>query len=100
MLAQAAAAGSGAALLPRFLIEPELESGVLVTPFETALVDEGRYYLVLRPDWREHAGLVKFHDWLVEAVRKGCAPPRTWCSPGLRGCPPRRAALRGRRCAP
>lgn len=69
MLAQAAAAGSGAALLPRFLIEPELESGVLVTPFETALVDEGRYYLVLRPDWREHAGLVKFHDWLVEEVR-------------------------------
>jgi DNA-binding transcriptional LysR family regulator len=70
MLAQAAAAGSGAALLPRFLIEPELQSGVLVTPFSTALVDEGQYYLVLRPDWRDHPGLVKFHDWLVDVAKE------------------------------
>lgn len=70
MLAQAAAAGSGAALLPRFLIEPELTAGTLVTPFPIELTDEGRYYLVLRPDWRDHAGLVKFRDWLVEAARE------------------------------
>lgn len=70
MLAQAAAAGSGAALLPRFLIEPELAAGLLVTPFEAALTDEGQYYLVLRPDWREHAGLVKFRAWLLDAARE------------------------------
>ncbi len=33
MLAQAAAAGAGAALLPSFLIEPELASGALVQVF-------------------------------------------------------------------
>ena len=65
MLAQAAAAGAGAALIPRFLIDPELRSGVLVTPFEQGLSSEDAYYLVRRPGWEGHSALVQFGEWIL-----------------------------------
>ncbi|WP_176590302.1 LysR substrate-binding domain-containing protein [Sphingobium sp. EM0848] len=65
MLAQAAASGAGAALIPRFLIGPELDSGVLVTPFDQSLRDDDAYYLVRRDDWASNRALVQFSDWIA-----------------------------------
>jgi len=70
MLAQAAIAGAGAALLPSFLIEPELESGVLVCPFETQSPNSGAYYLVYPPERIENAAFAEFRDWVM-AESKG-----------------------------
>lgn len=65
MIAQAAACGMGAALLPRFLIEQELADGSLEELFPHALVSTDAYYLVY-PEARAQTPLVKaFRDWLV-----------------------------------
>ena len=65
MLAQAAAAGAGAALIPRFLIDPELRSGALVLPFTQSLATEDAYYLVRRLGWENHPALAVFGTWLL-----------------------------------
>jgi len=65
MIAQAAACGHGAALLPRFLIAQELASGALVELSAHALVSDEAYYLVY-PEARAQTPLVHaFRDWLV-----------------------------------
>ncbi|MEE4450741.1 LysR substrate-binding domain-containing protein [Novosphingobium resinovorum] len=66
MLAQAAASGLGAALVPRFLIDPELRSGTLVMPFAQGLTSDDAYYLVRRPDWENDPALKAFSEWIVE----------------------------------
>ncbi|MDO7833551.1 LysR substrate-binding domain-containing protein [Sphingobium sp. HBC34] len=68
MLAQAVAAGAGVALIPSFLIRPELEAGTLVIPFARPLSTDQAYYLVYPPDTL--AGpLAQFRDWMVEQAR-------------------------------
>lgn len=71
-LAQAAAAGMGVALLPAFLIRPELETGALV-----ALGDEvpsgAGYYLVEPepgPRGRAKPAVAQFRDWLLTEVAR------------------------------
>jgi DNA-binding transcriptional LysR family regulator len=69
MLAQACAAGAGVALIPSFLIRPELEAGTLVIPFARPLSTEQAYYLVY-PAGAPGAGpLAQFRDWMVEQAR-------------------------------
>ncbi|WP_034156950.1 LysR substrate-binding domain-containing protein [Sphingomonas sp. ERG5] len=65
MIAQAAAGGAGAALLPRFMVEPELESGALVAPFDRALEGEGAYYLVYPADRLKRPIFARFRAWIV-----------------------------------
>jgi DNA-binding transcriptional LysR family regulator len=65
MVAQAAAGGAGAALLPEFMIEPELESGALVRLFDQALDSEGDYYLVYPADRLERPAFARFRAWMV-----------------------------------
>lgn len=65
MLAHAAAAGTGAALIPRFLIQPELDAGTLIAPFAKTLAGDEAYYLVRRTGWENHSALVNFGTWLV-----------------------------------
>jgi DNA-binding transcriptional LysR family regulator len=65
MLAQAAAAGAGVALIPRFLIDPELKSGALAMPFSQSLSGEEAYYLVRRQGWENHPALVDFGNWIA-----------------------------------
>lgn len=69
MLAQAVAAGAGVALIPSFLIRPELEAGTLVIPFARPMSTEQAYYLVYPPD--ALAGpLAQFRDWMVDQARR------------------------------
>lgn len=71
MAAQAAVAGAGCALVPRFLVQPELETGALVCPFEIALTGDQAYYLVYPRSQRENRSLLIFRQWLLEE----CARP-------------------------
>ena len=64
ILAQAAAAGSGLALIPRFLIEPELAAGTLVDPFAHRLKSRSAFWLV-HAKGPVSPALVRFRDWLT-----------------------------------
>lgn len=71
-LAQAAVAGIGVALLPRFLIERELQQGELVcaVPNLPALQSVGAYYLVW-PERRAHfPPLQTFRNWLQQQAQQ------------------------------
>jgi LysR family glycine cleavage system transcriptional activator len=71
MLAQAAAAGGGAALVPTFLIEPELASGALVRLSDRAVSGREAYYLVYPPERLANRRFRAFRDWLLaEAERE------------------------------
>lgn len=75
MVTQAAVAGLGAAVLPKFLILDELASGRLVIPFgPTATSDKG-YYLVYPERKAGLSSLQKFRSWLLDTV--GEAPRAT-----------------------
>ena len=75
MIAQAAVSGLGAALLPRFLVEPEIASGALVQLFAQALQSSDAYYLVY-PESRAQAPLVMaFRDWIRAAATPAVALP-------------------------
>lgn len=73
MLAQAAAAGAGVALIPRFLIELELANGSLVMPFDKPLEVEDAYYLVRRHGSQRNEALMAFSDWIVAEASGGRA---------------------------
>jgi LysR family glycine cleavage system transcriptional activator len=69
MVAEAAAAGMGAALVPRFLIEEELDGGRLEILFPLPLATRSAYYLV-RPEAEGRSALVAaFEGWLAAEAR-------------------------------
>jgi DNA-binding transcriptional LysR family regulator len=78
MLAQAAAAGAGIALIPRFLIEPELASGALVSPLPLVQSGTEAYYLVTPEDQPDSKALDNFRDWILKeaAVERRGSPVR------------------------
>ena len=71
MLAQAASAGAGAALLPDYLIEDELRDGRLIVVSEHTLASEGAYFLVYPEEKLEESAFRKFRDWLLTEARTG-----------------------------
>lgn len=72
---QACLAGLGVALMPQFLIEPELGSGRLVRAFDWAVESESAYYLV-RPRHRlDFAPARIFADWLAAKVSEFTEDP-------------------------
>ncbi|WP_324617426.1 LysR family transcriptional regulator [Microvirga alba] len=69
MVAAAAVAGLGAALIPHFLIADELASGRLEILFPQSLLSGGAYYLVY-PEPKAEAPLVRsFRDWIMVKTR-------------------------------
>ena len=61
-------AGLGLALLPRYLIEKELEAGTLATVFDRPLQTDSRYYLAV-PDNRAGSALTQaFSAWIIGQV--------------------------------
>lgn len=65
MLAQAAVAGTGAALLPSFMVGPELEAGTLVCPFDEAVVSEEAYYLVHPAGQADRPRFARLREWIL-----------------------------------
>lgn len=66
--AQAAVAGLGAVLLPRFLIEKELERGELVQILDLPLRGEAGYYLVTPTENSDYAPVVALREWLLRTA--------------------------------
>jgi LysR family transcriptional regulator, glycine cleavage system transcriptional activator len=68
MIAEAAMAGMGVALMPRFMIEPELADGRLVLLTERPL-DAGKAYWFVYPEVKARSRLVRsFGEWLTAAA--------------------------------
>lgn len=70
MMAQAAVAGLGAALLPRILIDAELASGALVELGPQRLRSPQAYYLVYPESRAGHPVLQSFRHWLQALVQE------------------------------
>lgn len=64
-MTQAAIHGLGAALLPLFLIERELQENRLTAAFGPAIPSLGSYYLVWPKDAALRAPLTSFHNWIA-----------------------------------
>ncbi len=71
MLAQAAAAGAGVALVPKFLVEPELEAGILVVPIDRSMATDEAYYLVYPEARLARPMFPAFRDWILREARGG-----------------------------
>lgn len=70
---QAAIAGLGVALLPRFLIESDLAAGDLRLPVDLPWQSEENYYLAWPASRRDYAPLLAFRAWLQ--AQSGAAAP-------------------------
>lgn len=68
IIAQAAVAGLGAALLPRFLIQSEIDRGELVIIFNKPLDSKSGYYLVTPIDKSNYAPISVFRAWLLKSI--------------------------------
>jgi len=70
MLVEAARAGLGIALMPRFLVLSELANGELVIPCDTSLRNEKGYYLVY-PEYKQGSLLLEmFRKWLLATANQ------------------------------
>lgn len=65
MVSQAAVAGLGLAIVPRFLVEEELRAGSLVIPFDLPVTGSEGYYLVYPEARARLPAVVAFRDWLL-----------------------------------
>ncbi|WP_024301656.1 transcriptional regulator GcvA [Pseudogulbenkiania sp. MAI-1] len=65
MLVEAARAHMGVALVPRFLVQEEIRSGSLVTPFDIPLQSEMGYFLVYPENKQASTTLQAFVGWLL-----------------------------------
>ena len=65
MVSQAAVAGLGLAIVPRFLVEEELRAGSLVIPFDSPVTGTEGYYLVYPEAKASLPTVVAFRDWLL-----------------------------------
>jgi LysR family glycine cleavage system transcriptional activator len=69
MVIQAAIAGLGVAVLPRFLIDDDVTEGRLVIPLDLTVRSGHAYYLVRPEDRQELPALRAFREWLLDEVR-------------------------------
>ncbi len=68
IVTQAAIAGLGAALLPKFLIQSEIERNELLQFLNIPLKSTAGYYLVSPDDKADYAPLVAFRTWLLSMM--------------------------------
>ena len=68
MIIQAAIAGLGVALLPSFLIEDDIRSGKLVSPFKDRIAGPGGYYFITPASKSNLPRVTLFRKWLLEQL--------------------------------
>lgn len=66
MLVEASIAGLGVALIPRYMVQSEIESGKLVMPSKLGLPEQSAYYLVYPEENNSLGPLQSFRSWLLE----------------------------------
>lgn len=65
LVAKAAVAGIGVALLPKFLIDSELRRNELIVLFDEPLKSNSAYYIVTPRQYTNYTPAVAFRKWLV-----------------------------------
>jgi LysR family glycine cleavage system transcriptional activator len=70
IVAHAAVAGLGVALIPRFLIRGELDRGELVVLSDEALISEMGYYLATPEAKTDYAPVVALREWLLDTIEQ------------------------------
>jgi LysR family glycine cleavage system transcriptional activator len=73
-LIQAVASGIGVGLLPSFLVEDELRSGVLELAFDLPLTTGAAYYLFIPLDKLGFPPVAAFRDWILQ-FEDASSPP-------------------------
>jgi DNA-binding transcriptional LysR family regulator len=68
LVAHAASAGLGVALLPRFLIQGEISRGELTVLSDRASASELSYYLVTPASKTHHAPIAALREWLLHVI--------------------------------
>ena len=68
MIIQAAVAGLGVALVPRFLVDEQLRNGQLVAPFPDRVAGPGAYYLVTPATKADLPRVRLFRQWILAEV--------------------------------
>ena len=76
MLVEAARAGLGVALVPRFFVLAELASKELIVPNEMSLLNDKGYYLVYPESKQNAPSLQPFKQWLLSIAREYRASTR------------------------
>jgi DNA-binding transcriptional LysR family regulator len=71
--AQACIAGLGVALLPRFLVASELQSGLLVSAYPHPVASTSAYYLVAPKTRSQKRPISEFRKWLLSEIAKESA---------------------------
>ena len=72
---QYALSGEGLALIDQRLFREYLESGRLVSPYDTLLDDGFGYYLVTDPEALGDPAVALFRSWMIERFGPGSRPP-------------------------
>lgn len=70
IIAQAAVAGLGVALLPKFLVQSELDRDELVVIFDKPLQSDAGYHLITPLNNSDYAPITAFRDWLLKMVER------------------------------
>jgi DNA-binding transcriptional LysR family regulator len=70
MMIQAALAGLGVALLPRFLVRDELASGRLIVAASHELKTSSAYWLVYAESKAQLPAVGQFRDWLLNVIQE------------------------------
>ena len=70
MLAKAAIHGMGVSLIPKFLVEKELEAGLLVQVVKHAYLSDRSYYLIYPERKADRPALAAFRDWIEMEARQ------------------------------
>jgi LysR family glycine cleavage system transcriptional activator len=70
MLAKAAILGMGVSLIPKFLVEKELEAGLLVQVVKHAYLGNRSYYLIYPERKADGPALAAFRDWIETEARQ------------------------------
>lgn len=70
MVIDAARAGLGVGLVPRFYVHEELCNGQLAIPFDISLKHEKRYCIVYPEHKRESPLVLALRDWLLESAQE------------------------------
>lgn len=66
---QAAIADFGIGLVPRFLVQAELDTGRLVAPFDLPILSQRGYFFCTPAHRRHLPGVAALRSWLVETAR-------------------------------
>jgi LysR family glycine cleavage system transcriptional activator len=68
MIIQATISGMGVAIVPTFMIETELASGVLIAPFGQPMKSPESYFLVCPERKSELPAVRAFRQWVLEEL--------------------------------